>query len=91
MFFNWIKSKFTSLSIIIIFIFSILGLFIVEKTKISIPDSAYSVKVKAAQIMKDSMEVIKDYRIENGPQINKVIDPNLTGLIGEEWTEITTT
>ena len=37
------------------------------------------------------MEVIRDYRIENRPQINKATDPNLAGLIGEEWTSLTTT
>ena len=89
--FNWIKSKFTHLSMIIILIISILGLFLIEKTKTLAPDSAYSTKVQAAQIMKESMEAIRDYRIENGPQINKVADPNLTGLIGEEWTPLTTT
>lgn len=91
MFYNWNKSKFTHLSMIIIFIISILGLFLIEKTKTFAPDSAYSTKVQAAQIMKESMKAISDYRIENGPQINKLTDPNLAGLIGEEWTEITTT
>lgn len=91
MFYNWNKSKFTHLSMIIILIISIVGLFIIEKTKTLAPDSAYSTKVQAAQIMKESMKTIRDYRTENGPQINKVTDPNLTGLIGEEWTPLTTT
>jgi len=51
MIFNWIKSKFTHLSMIIILIISIAGLFIIEKTKTLAPDSAYSTKVQAAQIM----------------------------------------
>ncbi len=76
---------------IIILIISISELFIIEKTKTLAPDSAYSTKVQTAQIMKKSMEVIRNYRIENGPQINKVTDPNLSGLIGEEWTPLTTT
>jgi len=67
---------------IIILIISIAGLFLIEKTKILAPDSAYSTKVQAAQIMKESMKTIRDYRTENGLQINKVTDPNLTGLIG---------
>ena len=75
---------------IIILIISILELFIIEKTKTLAPDSAYSTKVRAAQIMKESMNAIKNYRIEYGPPINKVTDPNLTGLIGEEWTPLTT-
>ncbi|GAI00369.1 unnamed protein product, partial [marine sediment metagenome] len=35
-------SKFTHLSMIIILIISIAGLFLIEKTKILAPDSAYS-------------------------------------------------
>lgn len=91
MFYNWNKSKFTHLSMIIILIISISGLFLIEKTKTLAPDSTYSTKVQAAQIMKESMKTIRDYRTENGLQINKVTDPNLTGLIGEEWTPLTTT
>jgi len=37
------------------------------------------------------MKTIRNYRIKNGLQINKVTDPNLTRLIGEEWTTLTTT
>jgi len=74
---------------IIILIISIAGLFIIEKTKTLAPDSAYSTKVQAAQIMNESMKTIRDYRTENGPQINNVTDPNLTGLIWEEWTPLT--
>jgi len=51
MFYNWNKSKFTHLSMIIILIISISGLFLIEKTKTLAPDSAYSTKVRAAQIM----------------------------------------
>ena len=49
--FNWIKSKFTHLSMTITLIISISGLSIEEKTKTLAPDSAYSTKVQAAQIM----------------------------------------
>jgi len=44
MFYNWNKSKFTHLSMIIILIISISGLFLIEKTKTLAPDSAYSTR-----------------------------------------------
>jgi len=73
---------------IIIIIISILGLFLIEKTKTSVPDSAYSLKFQAAKIMKESIKIIRDYKLENGLTIDKITDPNLTGLIGEEWTPL---
>ena len=89
--FNLRRNKFTHLSMIIIIIISILGLFLTEKTKNLSPTSDYSLKFQAAQIMKESIKVINNYKVENELTIDKITDPNLTGLIGEEWTEITTT
>jgi len=76
---------------IIIIILSILGLFLIEKTKNLSPTSDYALKLQAAKIMKESIKVIRDYKVENGLTIDKITDPNLTGLIGEEWTPLTTT
>lgn len=69
---------------IIIIIISILGLFLIEKTKNLSPTSDYSLKFQAAQIMKESIKVIRDYKLENGLTIDKITDPNLTGLISEK-------
>ena len=91
MVFNLKRNKFTHLSMIIIIIISILGLFLIEKTKYLSPTSDYSLKFQAAKIMKESIKVIRDYKVENGLTIDKITDPNLTGLIGEEWTPLTTT
>lgn len=89
--FNLKKNKFTHLSMIIIIIISILGLFLIEKTKNLSPTSDYSLKFQAAKIMKESIKVIRDYKVENGLTIDKITDPNLTGLIGKELTPLTTT
>ncbi|MEA1963659.1 MAG: poly-gamma-glutamate system protein [Candidatus Aerophobetes bacterium] len=87
----WKKSKIKPILILIIFCISRSGLLIVENTKSLTQDSSYLLKVKASQIMKSSMEVIRDYRIKKGMKIDKRVDPNFTGLIGEELTKITTT
>ena len=91
MVFNLKRNKFTHLPIVIIVIISILGLFLIEKTKKLSPAANYALKFQAAQIMEESIKTIRNYRIENGITIDKITDPNLTGLIGEKWTPITTT
>ena len=91
MVFSLKRNKFTHLSMVIIVIISILGLFLIEKTKKLSPAANYALKFQAAQIMKESIKAIRNYRIENGLTIDKITDPNLTGLIGEEWTPLTTT
>ncbi|MBS3788920.1 hypothetical protein KGY79_12100, partial [Candidatus Bipolaricaulota bacterium] len=45
----------------------------------------------AAEKMKKGEKVIKDSRRERGSSINSTFDPNQTGLIGEEYTKLTTT
>jgi poly-gamma-glutamate system protein len=50
-------------------------------------DTMYS----AAQIMSRAMDEVKKYRSDLGIPINLTDDPNRTGLIGEYFTEITTT
>jgi poly-gamma-glutamate system protein len=52
----------------------------------------YSDKMlEAAQLMDESISVIRDYCAQSGIEVNKNIDPNQTGLIGPEYTELTTT
>ena len=63
MVFNLKVNKLKYLSMLIIIIISILGLFLIEKTKNLSPTSDYSLKFQAAQIMKESIKVISDYRL----------------------------
>jgi poly-gamma-glutamate system protein len=48
-------------------------------------------EIKAAEIMGAAISVIRDYCLESGIKIDKKTDPNNTGLIGTELSEITTT
>lgn len=46
---------------------------------------------KALNLMVEYSSILKDYRKELGIPLDERNDPNLTGLIGEEYNEITTT
>ncbi|MFQ5904211.1 MAG: poly-gamma-glutamate system protein, partial [Candidatus Binatia bacterium] len=52
---------------------------------------AYYWKVEAARRMFQGMETIKAAKMKNHIPINREDDPNLTGMIGPVFTEITTT
>ncbi|MDD2207724.1 MAG: poly-gamma-glutamate system protein [Aminobacterium sp.] len=48
-------------------------------------------QIEAAEIMKNSLSVIKEKRLSMNIPIDHVLDPNMTGIIGEEFTPLTTT
>lgn len=50
----------------------------------------YGAQIEAAEIMKESTAIIRDYRLSLGIPIDPELDPNGTGLIGDEFTDITT-
>lgn len=56
-------------------------------------DQSEDVKIMENSMLKmtEYSSVIKDYRLGLGIPLDKNIDPNLTGLIGEDYNEITTT
>jgi poly-gamma-glutamate system protein len=47
--------------------------------------------IDAAEFMSKSMEEVRAGRLQEGLRIDPLYDPNLTGLIGSEYTSITTT
>jgi len=51
---------------------------------------AYEVKIAAAQRMASAMQVLKDSRGEGAVFMDDINDPNETGLIGRQFTYITT-
>jgi len=54
--------------------------------------SPYSGKmIEAARIMEKAVSIIGDYCVRSGISIDKTLDPNQTGLIGPEQSEIVTT
>ena len=47
-------------------------------------------QLDAARTMKASLDAVKRLRLSLGIPINRELDPNATGIIGEEFTELTT-
>jgi poly-gamma-glutamate system protein len=74
---------------IIIAIVSMLCIASVEIFKTKIKKSNYQEKVKAAQLMADSIKTIKKYRVEKIGPVDIEIDPTESGIIGTLITPIT--
>ena len=61
----------------------------INSTTIDISPS-YDMKIKAANLMKQSMDELKNVRMEAGVFIDDENDPNETGLVGSPFSLITT-
>ncbi len=88
---SWIKRKVSISYLVFIFIILLMGLIFTEKFKTKAPTPYYHLQFQAAQIMWESIKAIREGREEKGIPINISLDPNRTGLIGEEYTQLTTT
>lgn len=69
---------------------SLLALFAVENSKLDVRQSWYKEKLEAAELSQRAANRLKDYRLEKGVFVDVINDPNQTGLIGQEYTMITT-
>ncbi|UCF91397.1 MAG: poly-gamma-glutamate system protein, partial [Desulfobacterales bacterium] len=61
-----------------------------ESSKRPVDDPIREQKVAAAEFMMQAMELVKEERIKRGIPIDREIDPNETGMIGDEYTDLTT-
>ena len=52
--------------------------------------TTYEIKIKAATMMQESMNMLKNLQIEKGVFIDQENDPNETGLVGSQFSLITT-
>lgn len=69
-----------------------LGLFLLaEVTKTREPSPYFSTMQRAAQRMAESMGAVKAERLHRGIPIDDLLDPERTGMIGVEWSGITST
>lgn len=91
MFKNWIKNSIKIKYLIILLIILFLGLLYIELNAKHIKYSHFQKQEKAANLMKKNLNKIKLTRLEKGIDINNNLDPNQTGIIGDEITKITTT
>ncbi|MHB9055007.1 MAG: poly-gamma-glutamate system protein [Paludibacteraceae bacterium] len=67
----------------------LLGLLIVEKSKVMRKKKWYDEKLAAAQLSKSSAEKLKAYFYGDVEFVDNLNDPNETGLIGHEYSPIT--
>jgi poly-gamma-glutamate system protein len=88
---KWVKGKLSLFQIGVAMIILLIGIFLVEQTKSVQKTSYFAEQVEAAQLMKTCLETIKEERLNRNIPIDKRLDPNQTGIIGEEFTKITTT
>jgi poly-gamma-glutamate system protein len=71
-------------------IISLVVFYTASSLKVETRQPAYDVKIAAAQRMVDAMQILKDSRGEAAVFMDDINDPNETGLIGRQFTYITT-
>lgn len=76
---------------LIVFCFLSCSLFLLESTKVLSPKEHYPEMLEAAQRAETAFHAVKEEKSARGYLISTIEDPNRTGLIGESYTEITTT
>ena len=85
------KGKIPNLRLLVVAVCAIAVIAAVEYSKKRQKDPAGAYKLAAAKLMKGSLEAIKEERLKRGIAINIQDDPNQTGIIGLEYTDLTTT
>ena len=75
--------------LIFLALLSLGGFFIVENNKIMRKDTWYKEKLEAAILCKKATQTIKNYHYGHAKFINSFNDPNETGIIGNEYSPIT--
>ena len=85
---SWIKGKLSLIYLFWALIILIVGLLLVEQTKFVLPTSYYAEQIQAAQLMKSSLEAIKEERLKRAIRLDLSLDPNQTGIIGEEYSQL---
>jgi len=88
---SWIKGKLSLIYLFWALIILLVGLLIIEQTKFTAKTPYYDEQIQAAQLMKNSLETIKEERLKRNIPLDVGLDPNQTGIIGKEYTELTTT
>lgn len=74
-----------------LFFFLLFAVGLLEHTRTRIPKEHYEVMLDAAQRTERAFSAVKQEKLTQGFALSPVDDPNQTGLIGEAYSEITTT
>ena len=88
---SWIKGKLSLIHFFWALIILLVGFLLIEQTKSTIQTTYYDEQIQAAQLMKVSLDIIKEERLARKIPLDIELDPNQTGIIGKEYTQLTTT
>ncbi len=88
---NWVKYKVSLKHLVLILIIALTGLLLTEITIVKEPTVYYQLQYHASKTMSEAIDAIRTEKETRQIPINIQLDPNRTGLIGEEYTPITTT
>lgn len=88
----WRRSIIPLWKLVLFFVVIIILITLLEKTVVWRPDYQYDLKITAAKRMEKGLRLLSEYLKEVNPGIFHLqYDPAKTGLIGDEYTPITTT
>ncbi len=91
MYHSWKKTKIPLKFIVLLGILALIGSIYIELSRERVKTDYYAVQIEAAEIMAASLDHIYHARIERGVAFDRELDPNRTGIIGVEFTPLTTT
>lgn len=88
---KWVKEKVATNYLVCLLIISLFGIYIVENFKQVDQHPAFERQALAAEIMQQALAEIKELRKTLDIKILVKDDPNRTGIIGTEFSDLTTT
>jgi len=68
-----------------------LGFVLLQATKTAVPYPLYETQLAAARLVAEAESILQNALVSENIPIERELDPNSTGLIGPEWTALTTT
>ena len=86
----WHAHNLPRIFILTLCMFSLIGMYLVERFKTFVPQDYYIENIAASQLAKQAFSVVKSRRHWLGISINKHDDPQQSGLIGYRLTNMTT-
>lgn len=88
--YKWVRGRLAEKTLVLITAVILGGVGATEHFTMTVRHPAFAEQVAAARLMGEALEALSEFRRELGIPINPQLDPNATGLIGEEITELTT-
>ena len=87
---HWVRLTIPRRHLFVVCCLAIIGTILVQGTALKQEHPVHTEQLLAAELMQESLKVIKEARLGRDIPIDRELDPNETGLIGREFTEITT-